>query len=279
MKAVLYVVSTPIGNLEDITLRALRALKEADLIAAEDTRHSLKLLTHFGISKPMISYWSGREKSRAEEVMAALKDGRSVALISDAGTPGINDPGAVLIQEAIKAGIEIVAVPGPSAFLAALTVSGLDTGEFTYSGFLPAKSGQRKKALERLSREPRTMVFYEAPHRIIDTLIDMEEAFGKDRKAALSREITKMHEEVLRGDIAQILDQLEHKTIAGEYVITVAGAVHQPGDMEEALQEVDELIKTGMGRKEAVKKVAADYGLGRKELYDKSLHGSSETED
>ncbi len=279
MTAVLYVVSTPIGNLEDITLRAIRTLKEADLIAAEDTRHSLKLLSHFGISKPMISYWSGREKARAEEVMSALREGRSVALISDAGTPGINDPGAVLITEAIKAGIEVVAIPGPSAFLAALSISGLDTGEFTYIGFLPAKPGQRKKALERLAREPRTMVFYEAPHRIIDTLIDMEEAFGKTRQASLAREITKLHEEVLRGDIANILDQLENKTIAGEYVVTIAGAVHQPGGMEEALLEIDELIKTGMGRKEAVKKVAADYGLGKKELYDKSLHGASEPGD
>jgi 16S rRNA (cytidine1402-2'-O)-methyltransferase len=266
----LFIVSTPIGNLEDITLRALRILKEADVIAAEDTRHSMKLLNHYGISKPMISYWSEKEKVRTEEIIEKLRSGLSAALISDAGTPGISDPGSVLIKRAIQENISVIPVPGPSAAIAALSISGLSTEEFTFAGFLPPKSAQRQKRLNELSLEQRTLIFYEAPHRILDTLSDMKEIFG-ERKAVLSKEITKMHEETLRGTISEILDELERRTIAGEYVIIVEGMKKEDVSIEIALDEIKALMKKGKGRKEAVKMVAEAYGLSKKELYDKSL--------
>ncbi|MDA8087665.1 MAG: 16S rRNA (cytidine(1402)-2'-O)-methyltransferase [Nitrospiraceae bacterium] len=274
MKGVLYVVATPIGNLEDITLRALNVLKEVDIIAAEDTRHTLKLLNHFGIKKRLISYWSEREKLKAQEITERLNEGLSVALVSDAGTPGIQDPGGELVRRAIEAGVEVVAVPGPSASIAALSVSGLDTSEFTFIGFLPSKKSERAKKLKELAVEERTLIFYEAPHRLIDTLSAMEETF-KERNAALAKEITKMHEEVIRGGFRHILDVLEGRTIAGEYVIVVEGrprrAEGAPLPVEEALAEVKALMKKGSGRKEAVKSVAESYGLSKKELYDRSL--------
>ncbi|MDI6890693.1 MAG: 16S rRNA (cytidine(1402)-2'-O)-methyltransferase [Thermodesulfovibrionales bacterium] len=271
MKGTLYIVSTPIGNLEDITLRALRVLKGADVIAAEDTRHSRKLLTHYGISKPLISYWGEKEKVKSAEILERLHSGQSVALISDAGTPGISDPGAVLIKKAVEEGISVISIPGPSALIAALSISGLSTQEFTFIGFLPPKKSQRQKVLRDLGLEPRTLVFYEAPHRILETLSDMEEIFGK-RRATLVKEISKIHEEVLRGSISQIFSSIEKSTIAGEYVIVVEGRTEE-GKLttEDALSEVSALMKKGLGRKEAVKKIAEAYGLSKKELYDKSL--------
>lgn len=272
MKGTLYIVSTPIGNLEDITLRALKILKEVDVVAAEDTRHSLKLLNHYGISKPLISYWGEKEKVKSEEILERMESGQSVALISDAGTPGISDPGAVLIRRAIEEGFLIISVPGPSAMTAALSVAGLPTGEFTFIGFLPAKRSQRQKVLKDLSLEKRTIVFYEAPHRVLETLSDMKEIFG-ERKAALVKEISKIHEEVLRGTISEILSRLEKTTIAGEYVIVLEGRIEEKKPTNDALSEVSVLMKKGLGRKEAVKKVANAYGLSKKELYDKSLAG------
>lgn len=271
MAAILYIVSTPIGNLEDITLRALRTLKEADVVAAEDTRHTLKLLTHYGIKKPLISYWGEKEKVKAEEVIRRLQSGQSVALVTDAGTPGISDPGTVLIRRAVGEGFDVVSIPGPSSVISALSVSGLPTEEFTFVGFLPQKSAQRRKRLEELSLEPRTMVFFEAPHRIVETLIDMEAAFGRDRKGALVKELTKMHEEVLRGALGDILDRLKDAKIAGEYIIVVRGREKAVPSFDEALFEVKSLMKAGMGRKEAAGRVAAEYGLSKKELYDRSL--------
>jgi 16S rRNA (cytidine1402-2'-O)-methyltransferase len=273
MKGTLYIVATPIGNLEDITLRALRILKEADVIAAEDTRHSQKLLSHYGISKPLISYWGEREKVKAEEAVDMLLEGKSVALISDAGTPGISDPGSVLIRRAIGENISIVPIPGPSAAVAALSVSGLETGEFTFCGFLPPKESRRRKELQRLEFEQRTLVFYEAPHRIMETLQDMEELFG-ERSVVVIKELTKMHEEVLRGTVSEVFDRLGDTKIAGEYVIVVAGkpAMERPG-IHDALKEIETLMKKGLGRKEAVKKIAVAYSLSKKELYDRSLEG------
>jgi 16S rRNA (cytidine1402-2'-O)-methyltransferase len=272
MKGTLYIVSTPIGNLEDITLRALRVLKEVDIIAAEDTRHSRKLLTHYSISKPMISYWGGREKAKSEEVLERLRSGQSVALISDAGTPGISDPGAVLIKKAIVENIKVVSVPGPSALIAALSLSGLPTEEFTFTGFLPHKKSQRQKVLKDLSLEPRTLIFYEAPHRILETLTDMENIFA-ERRAALAKEFTKIHEEVLRGSISEILSKLKKTTIAGEYVVILEGRTEEKKlTTMDALLEISSLMKRGLGRKEAVKEIAEAYGLSKKELYNKSLH-------
>jgi 16S rRNA (cytidine1402-2'-O)-methyltransferase len=270
LKGTLYLVSTPIGNLEDITLRALRVLKEADVVAAEDTRHSLKLLNHFGISKPMVSYWGEKEKTKSEEVLKKLLGGESVALVSDAGTPGISDPGAILVGKALEEGVEVVPVPGPSALVTALSISGLSTEEFSYIGFLPSKKGQRQRKLGDLSLEPRTLVFFESPHRVIDTLIDMEKMLG-NRKTALIKELTKLYEKVYRGGLSEILDTLEDETIAGEYVIIVEGKEKGEMSIDEAVDEVKALMKKGLGRKESVKTVASEYGISKKELYDRSL--------
>lgn len=268
----LYVVATPIGNLEDITLRALRILREVDIIAAEDTRHSLKLLNHYGISTPMISYWSEREKVKSVRIVEELAAGRSVALISDAGTPGISDPGALLIKSAIDHAVPVIAVPGPSALLAALSVAGLPTEEFSFIGFLPSKTAQRRKKLAGLKHEARTLVLYEAPHRLVEALSDVRDILG-DRSAALVKEITKLHETAFRGALSGIIDALQSVTIAGEYVLVVAGASPERAGLEEALEEVRLLMQKGKGRKEAVTIVAEGYGLSRKELYDRSLEG------
>jgi 16S rRNA (cytidine1402-2'-O)-methyltransferase len=267
----LYIVSTPIGNLEDITLRALRILGEVDLIAAEDTRHSLKLLNHYGISKPVISYWGERERIRSEEIIRKLQAGKTIALISDAGTPGISDPGAVVVRKALEEDIRVVPVPGPSALIAALSLSGLPTDVFTFIGFLPAKKAMRQKVLKDLSLEKSTLIFYEAPHRIMETLTDMGRIFA-DRKAVLVKEITKIHEEVLRGRISEIIGAIGKTKIAGEYVIIMEGrSGGNKVTITDALEEIDSLMKKGLKRKEAVKKIAADYGLSSKELYRQSL--------
>jgi len=266
----LYIVSTPIGNLEDITLRALDTLKKVDYIACEDTEHSLKLLNYYEIKKPLISYWSEREKVRAEEIIQKIKAGHNVALITDAGTPGISDPGAVVISRAIEEDIEIIPVPGPTALITALSISGLNTEEFTFIGFLPVKQSQRRKKLLELSSERRTLVFYEAPHRILQTLDDMIEILG-DRKVCIARELTKMFEEVLRGTLSSILEKIEESKIAGEYVIVIEGSKPKEMNIEEALREVRELMKKGKGRKEAVKIVSELYNISKKELYEQSL--------
>lgn len=271
MKSTLYIVSTPIGNLEDITLRALRVLKEVDVIAAEDTRRSKKLLDHYNISKPMISYWSQKERVRSEEIIERLRSGQSVALVSDAGTPGISDPGSVVINKVIEDNIPLVIIPGPSALIAALSLSGLPTEKFTFIGFLPAKKSHRLKILKDLNLERRTLIFYEAPHRLIESLADMKEILT-DRKAAVVKEITKMHEEVFRGKISEILLNLEGSTIAGEYVIVIEGYKVEKRDATgDIISEVNLLIRKGLSRKEAVKKVAEEYGMSKKELYDRSL--------
>ncbi len=267
---ILYIVSTPLGNLEDITLRALKTLKEVDFIAAEDTRHSLKLLNYYNIKKPLISYWSEKEKIRAEQIIGKLKAGESGALISDAGTPGISDPGAVLIKRAIEEDISLIPVPGASALIVALSVSGLSTENFLFLGFLPPKTIERQQRLRELALESKTMVFYEAPHRIIETLSDISEILG-DRKAAIAREVTKLHEEVLRGRLSDLLKSLENKKIAGEFVIIISGCENRNVSFDEALQEIRLMMKKGMGRKEAVKIIAEQYGLSKKELYDRSL--------
>lgn len=264
-------MATPIGNLGDITLRALETLRGADVIAAEDTRHTLKLLNHYGISKPLISYWGEKEKVKAEVVIERLMAGQSVALLSDAGTPGISDPGAVLIRRAIEEGVEVVALPGPSALIAALSVSGLSTEEFTFIGFLPPKAAERRKRLRELALEPRTLIFYEAPHRIVETLADMQGAMGGQRDAALLKELTKLHEGALRGSLSVICEKIEETTIAGEYIIVVEGRKGRPHTIDEAAEEVRAMMKKGLGRKEAVRTVASQYGLSKNELYDRSL--------
>lgn len=272
MKGTLYIVSTPIGNLEDITLRALRVLKQVDVIAAEDTRRSLKLLTHYGIAKPMVSYWKEKERETSVKITNMLHAGRSVALVSDAGTPGISDPGGVLIRKAIENGINVVSIPGPSAFLAGLSLSGLPTESFIFIGFLPSRHVQRIKVLAELLPEPKTIIFYESPHRLLDTLEDIKTVFG-ERRAAVIKEITKIHEEVFRGSISGVIDQMRGTAVMGEYVIIVEGRIVRRNTLTtDIISEIGLLMKKGFSRKEAVKKVAGIYGISKKELYDKSLN-------
>lgn len=270
MAGTLYVISTPIGNLEDITLRALRVLKEVDLIAAEDTRHSRKLLTHFGITKPLISYWREKEKVRSKEVRDAIHSGRSVALICDAGTPGIADPGEVLIQEALSEGIEVIPVPGVTSVACAVSVCGLSTKRFCFIGFLSHRHVQRKKELMELKEEGKTLIFFESPHRLVDFLQDIHEVFG-NRRLALCHELTKYYEEVMRATVAEVLRGLKERKIAGEYVIVVEGAPDSTVSLDDGVKEVTGLMSRGLARKEAVAQVADAAGLSRKVLYKESL--------
>ncbi len=276
MGGILYVVATPIGNLEDITLRALRVLKEVDLVAAEDTRHTRKLLSHYGISnKRMTSYWGAREKVKADEVISRLNEGLDVALVTDSGTPGVSDPGEVVIRNAVEEGLTVVAVPGPSAVIAAISVSGIPAREFVYAGFLPPKRSQRVKKLEELRLDRRTMVFYEAPHRLMDSLGDMLEIFG-DRHCALCHELTKLNEYVLRDTLSALIAELRERVVAGEYVLVVEGKSGEDVTVEDALAEVRGLMKRGIRRKDAARTIARRYGLSQKALYDGSLHEGDE---
>ena len=218
----LYIVSTPIGNMEDITLRALRILKEADLIAAEDTRRTGLLLKHFGIQVPLTSYFEGNELKKRDFIIAKLKEGKKVALVSDAGTPGISDPGFRLIQLAIESQFPIVPIPGSSAVITALSVSGLPTDAFLFKGFLPHKSKKKKDLLKELGHVRETLIFYESPHRITETLKDILEVLG-DREIVLTRELTKMHEEIIRGKVSKIQDQIAGRTLKGEITLVISG--------------------------------------------------------
>ncbi|HTO92865.1 MAG TPA: 16S rRNA (cytidine(1402)-2'-O)-methyltransferase [Bacteroidota bacterium] len=229
-KGALYVVSTPIGNLDDITLRAVHILRSVDLIAAEDTRTTRVLLDHLGIRKPLISYFSYNERRRAGELIASLRKGSSLAVVTDAGTPGISDPAYVVIREAVNAGISVIPSPGPSAVLAALVISGLPTDRFVFEGFLPVKKG-RKSRLEALAGEPRTIVIYESPHRIDKTLGEVLQFMG-DRHVALVREVTKKFEEVRRGPVSLVIAALRGRPPRGEYVLVVAGTSYRSGNPE-----------------------------------------------
>jgi len=221
-KGTLYIVSTPIGNLEDITLRALRILKEVDLIAAEDTRHTGLLLRHFGIQKPLTSYFEGNELKKREWILSRLKQGDRIALVSDAGTPGISDPGFRLIQMVIENQIPIIPIPGPSAVIAALSVSGLPTDAFLFKGFLPHKSKKRRDLLKQLEETKETLIFYESPHRLTETLKDILDILG-DREIVLTRELTKIYEEVLRGKVSEIQNQLAERKLKGEITLVISG--------------------------------------------------------
>ncbi|MGZ8433139.1 MAG: 16S rRNA (cytidine(1402)-2'-O)-methyltransferase, partial [Candidatus Binatia bacterium] len=220
MPGILYIVPTPIGNLEDITLRALRVLKEVELIAAEDTRHTQHLLAHFGIKTALTSYHDHNERGKARTLVQRLKSGASIALVSDAGTPAISDPGYRIVVDAIQAGIQVVPLPGASALTTALSASGLPTERFLFEGFLPAKAQERKAKLQSLRGEVATLVFYEAPHRLLDSLAEMVKIFG-DREIAVARELTKVHEEFLHGKLSEVVSALANREIKGEIVIMV----------------------------------------------------------
>jgi 16S rRNA (cytidine1402-2'-O)-methyltransferase len=269
----LYLVATPIGNLEDITLRALRVLKEVDLIACEDTRQTLKLLSHYCIKTRTVSYHEHNEMTKAAELVVDLEGGAKIALVTDAGMPGISDPGFRLIALAIRHHVPVVPIPGASAFLAALVASGLPTDSFRFSGFLPAKAGQRRKLLESVKDSPRTQVFYEAPHRLLETLADVVEVLGNDRHVVVAREVTKIHEEFLRGRAKEVLDQLKARgEVKGEITLLIAkseeGATASASETVSVAQRVREImVEEKTDEKAALKKVAKERGIGKSEAY------------
>jgi 16S rRNA (cytidine1402-2'-O)-methyltransferase len=265
MAGTLYVVATPIGNLEDITLRALRVLREADLIACEDTRLTRRLLDHYGIQKPTVSYHEHNETLRTPELLEKIEGGSNIALVSDAGTPLVSDPGYRLVAQAAAKGLRVEPVPGPSAALAALAASGLPTDEFHFGGFLPARAARRKKTLSRFKDEPATLIFYEAPHRVLETLADVEELFG-ERPLVIARELTKVHEEFVRGTAAEL--RRAHLQLKGEFTLLIGKAqqaeVHDDRTIPEA---VDACIAAGMSRMDAMKAVARERGLSKRDVY------------
>ncbi|HHY09234.1 MAG TPA: 16S rRNA (cytidine(1402)-2'-O)-methyltransferase [Firmicutes bacterium] len=268
----LIVCPTPIGNLEDITLRVLRVLKEADLILAEDTRHTGRLLQHFGIKNRLASFHEHNEKEKSDEIIAALQQGRQIALVSDAGMPGISDPGAFLIKRVIEKNLPLQVLPGPNAAVTAYLQSGLIEDHFIFYGFLPRRTKKRRQKLKELKDLSFPLIFYEAPHRLKDTLRDLLEIFGP-RRAALSRELTKLHEETVRGTLADIDAFLQAGPPRGEFVLTVAGAVAEKdekteGDIRRALAE---LLAKGMTRRSAITKVSEKYRLPKNRVYEIAL--------
>jgi 16S rRNA (cytidine1402-2'-O)-methyltransferase len=268
MYGCLYIIASPIGNLEDITLRAVRLLRESSLIACEDTRHTRKLLDHLGISTPMVSYHEHNEATRTVELIEKLECGANIALVSDAGTPLISDPGYRLVTAAIAAGIAVVPVPGPSAALAALAGSGLTTDSFRFCGFLPPKPTQRRKMLEQLRHETCTLIFYEAPHRVLDSLDDLSAVMGS-RPIAVARELTKLHEEFLRGTAAQVRAQLaERPSIRGEFTVLIGKAEAVEPDETPIEEAVRAFESQGLPRMDAIKQVARARGMSKREVYE-----------
>ncbi len=277
----LYLVGTPIGNLEDITLRAVRVLKEVDVIACEDTRQTQKLLNHYAIATRTTSYHEHNEMTRSAELVKEMQEGASVALVTDAGMPGISDPGYRLIALAIRHHLPVVPIPGASAFLAALVASGLPTDSFRFSGFLPAKRGERRAALEAVKSSPRTQVFYEAPHRIVDALTDVVEVLGEARHVVVAREVTKLHEEFLRGRASEVQENLKSReAVKGEITLLIGkpeegdarGAADASSARVSVRQRVDQIMaEEKVDEKAALKKVAKERGVSKSEAY-RELH-------
>jgi 16S rRNA (cytidine1402-2'-O)-methyltransferase len=264
---VLYIVATPIGNLEDITLRALRILKEVDLVAAEDTRHTQKLLRQYDINSPLTSYHEHNERRKAALLVERLVRGENIALVSDAGTPAISDPGYRLVVEAIRRSIPVVPVPGASALAAVLSASGLPTDRFAFEGFLPAKRHERQVKLQALKQETRTLVFYDAPHRLKESLADMLKIFG-EREIVIGREMTKVHEEFLRGVVSAVIIQLGEREVKGEVAIIVHGATAEAEvSVDQLRREIARLIDDGSGVKEVAEILGARHGLAKREVY------------
>ncbi len=271
MPGTLYLVATPIGNLEDITYRAVRLLKEADIIACEDTRHTRKLLAHFGVSKPLVSYHEHNEEQRAEELIERLREGKSVALVSDAGMPVVSDPGYRLVRRAAEEGIPVVPAPGPSAPLTALAASGLPSDRFTFLGFLPPRGAQRRETLRRIAEMDTTVILFEAPHRILATLDDLRQVAG-DRPIVAAREMTKIHEEFLRGTAEEVREELARRnSIKGEFTIVIGKPPEEkaPEPDEGAIRAaVDEQTAAGVSRMEAIKAVARRFKLPKRRVYE-----------
>ena len=269
----LYIVATPIGNLEDITLRAIRILKEVDLIAAEDTRHTLKLLNHLEISKPLISYHRHNEEERKENLIDKLKEGKNIAIVSDAGTPGICDPGEVIIKECIEEGINSVPIPGACAMINALIASGISTKEFTFIGFLPLNKKTRKQKLEEIKNSDKTIMLYEAPHKLNTTLKELSSILTNDRQVVLAREITKIHEEYIRGNIEEILNK---DNLKGEMVLIIEGNKNMEKENDLNKLSLEEHYKyyenLNFEKKEIIKKIAKDRNVSKNEIYKKFLN-------
>ena len=267
----IYLVATPIGNLEDMTFRALDVLKSVDIIAAEDTRHTLKLLNHYNISKPLISYYKEIEKNKSDVIINKVVEGKNIAIVSDAGTPCISDPGEELVKKAISVGIDVIPIPGACAFVNSLIVSGMNTREFCFVGFLPTHKKEKKEKIEELANETKTIILYEAPHRIIDTLTSLREIIG-DRNICIVRELTKIHEEKIRGKISQIISEMQDPK--GEMVIILEGSNISKKDI--TLSEINSLSleehydyydKQGFSKKEIIKLIAKDRKVSKNEIY------------
>ncbi|MBU5488340.1 16S rRNA (cytidine(1402)-2'-O)-methyltransferase [Clostridium sp. MSJ-8] len=270
----LYLVPTPIGNLKDITLRALEVLKNVDVIAAEDTRQTLKLLNHFEIKKSLMSYHKHNEMSKGEDIISKLKSGFNVAIVTDAGTPGISDPGAVIVEKCIAENLEFEVLPGATAFTTALVYSGLDTTKFEFRGFISRDTKERRETIEEIKNSRNTIIIYESPYRIKSTLELLLKELG-DRKIALCRELTKLHEEIIRGSIKEVIDAVEDRNIKGEFVIVISGKTQEQVDEEnkekwadiDVKQHLINLIDEGMTKKEAIKVVSKERGLSKNEVY------------
>ncbi len=273
MSGTLYVCATPIGNLNDISKRLRDTLEMADLIAAEDTRHSGKLLSYLGIEKPCISYFTHNRRGHGEVILAALLEGKNVVLMSDAGTPAISDPGEELVADCAAQNIPVIAVPGPCAAIAGLVVSGLPTGRFVFEGFLSTQRKGRMERLAELQYEKRTMIFYEAPHKLVRTLTDFVDTFGTERKISLCREMTKLHEETLRMTMGEALQYFTENAPRGEFVLIVGGTEEKPAEWEEMTIEAhfSMLLEDGMSKMDAVKKVAAERGIPKRDVYDRVM--------
>ena len=276
MSAMLYLVPTPIGNLGDISLRCRETLENADFIAAEDTRVTLKLLNHLGIKKSLVSYYEHNKATQGSRIVERILAGETCALVSDAGSPAISDPGEDLVKQCAAAGIPVCAIPGPCAAITALSISGQATGRFCFEGFLSTAKKSRREHLDALRKEQRTMIFYEAPHKLLTTLTDLREVFGGDRPISLCRELTKLHEEVVRTTLAEAVARYTETPPKGEFVLIVAGA---PAEQQEAPSETDaaarvsQLMAEGVSRKDAVKQAAKELGLPKNVVYDIALKG------
>ncbi|MBR4862966.1 MAG: 16S rRNA (cytidine(1402)-2'-O)-methyltransferase [Oscillospiraceae bacterium] len=274
MPGMLYLVPTPIGNLGDISIRCRETLEKADFIAAEDTRVSLKLLNHLGIKKSLVSYYEHNKAQKGNVILERILAGETCALVSDAGSPAISDPGEELVKQCAEAGITVCAIPGPCAVITALSISGQATGRFCFEGFLSTAKKSRREHLESLVTEQRTMIFYEAPHKLMSTLEDMAAVFGPERPISLCRELTKLHEEVVRTTLGGAIELYTAQPPKGEFVLVLAGA--QPPEKEEftaqdAATRVAELIKTGMSRKDAIKQTAKELNMPKNAVYDAAL--------
>ena len=274
MAGMLYLVPTPIGNLGDISIRCRQTLEEADFIAAEDTRVSLKLLNHLGIKKSLVSYYEHNKDFKGNVIVDRILAGETCALVSDAGSPAISDPGEDLVKQCAAAGITVCAIPGPCAVITALSISGQSTGRFCFEGFLSTAKKSRREHLESLVSENRTMVFYEAPHKLLSTLEDMAEAFGADRPISLCRELTKLHEEVVRTTLGEAITKYTDQPPKGEFVLVVAGAPEQVKEVstaDDAAARVKALMDTGISRKDAIKQTAKELNLPKNVVYDAAL--------